>query len=409
MKSFTKAVLLLGIGGVSMHQLAIEYLKLGYTVFGYDHQSNEYTTQLQTKGANITNQFDRNFLNVDFCVSTGAIKQNNRYIKALNKLGIKIFDRAEILGEFAKTFKCVIAVAGTHGKSTTASLIYEILREAGKKVSCHIGADVYAPRFNLGDDFLVVEACEYNKSFLKLYPQICVLTNVEAEHMDTYKTIFNLQSAFITLAKRAGKRFVMREKSTTFFSKLKGVTFVDKLNLSKIKPRIKGEYNLKNISLAFAVTKSLGIKESEIINSINSFAGIPRRCQYIGGNKPKIYIDYAHHPTEILAFLTSFNKEEKNNLIVFQPHTYSRTKMLLPEFIKALSKANKLIIFKEYPAREKPSAGLSAYKLCLALKKNVVECKYVANYKRINKFIKDVDAVAFVGAGDINLIAQKFK
>lgn len=409
MKEIKGSVLLLGVGGISMYQLALAFLSLGYIVYGYDAKISKYTTICLEHGALITTKFDKSFLQVDFCVSTGAIKENNKYIKALNKLGIKVYDRAFILGEFAKLFKCTIAVAGTHGKSTTATLIYEILCAANKKVSCHIGADVDVPRFNLGDDYLVVEACEYNKSFLSIYPQIAVITNVEAEHMDSYKNMFNLRSAFFTVTKRAKLRFASEEKSTKFLTKLSGVEFVAKNKDKRILPKLKGEYNLKNISLAIAVAKRLGIDDDIIYSTINSFNGVPRRYQYIGGKDTKIYIDYAHHPTEVGAFIETFNKDYNNNLIVFQPHTYSRTKLLLPEFIKALSKAEELCVYKEYPARESPSAGISAYKLYLELRKNGVKCCYVASPKGVAKHIKGKNAVAFVGAGDINQIAQKFK
>lgn len=152
MKDFKGSVLMLGVGGISMYQLALAFLSLGYRVYGYDAKVSQYTKTCADHGAIITTRFDKSFLQVDFCVSTGAIKENDKYKKALSKLKIKVYDRAFILGEFAKQFKSVIAVAGTHGKSTTATLIYEILRAANKKASCHIGADVDVPRFNLGDD-----------------------------------------------------------------------------------------------------------------------------------------------------------------------------------------------------------------------------------------------------------------
>lgn len=408
MENKCKKVLLLGVGGISMYQLALALLKLNYKVYGYDINSSKYTQMCKQQGAIISTQFNRKFLQVDFCISTAAIKNNNRYIKALNKLKIPIYDRATVLGEIAKKFKCVIAVAGTHGKSTTASLIYQILRQANKKVSCHIGADVENFRFSFDDEYLVVEACEYNKSFLSLYPNIAVVTNVEAEHMDSYKNMFNLHLAFTTLVKRASIRFAYKERSTKFLNKISGVEFVENVDSNNYKTSLKGEHNLKNISVAVSVAKSLGVDDDIIKTAIENFAGVKRRYQFLGGKEVKVYIDYAHHPTEVGAFIKTFNSEYSNNLIVFQPHTYSRTKMLLPDFIKVLAKAKNLCIFKEYPAREKPSAGLSAYKLYIALKKSNIKCYYVANYKRISKFLNKIDAVAFVGAGDIDKIALKF-
>lgn len=401
-----KSVLFLGVGGISMHQMALAFKSMGVRVFGYDVKSSKYTKLCEENGIKITHTFNKDFCHVDLCVKTGAIK-NGRYLTQLKKLNCPIVDRAEVLGWLCKKFKTVIAVAGTHGKSTTASLIYEILRQANKKVSCHIGADVFNSRFNFGDDFLVVEACEYNKSFLSLYPDVSVVTNIEPEHMDSYGSLFNLRSAFLTFIKRAKHRFVFVDKSTKFLSKNKNINFVNILNLN-ISPKIKGEHNLKNISMAYTVCKSLGVKEQIILNAINSFIGVPRRYEYIGNYQTsKIYIDYAHHPTEINAFINTFKEQFKNSLIVFQPHTYSRTKTFLKDFIKVFSSVNNVIIYKEYPAREKKTDGLSAKELYENIKPYNFNVKYAASLNTIIKQIKNYDSIAFVGAGDINLVAEK--
>ena len=389
-----------------MHQLSLSYLALGYKVFGYDLKSNEYTKICAEKGVQISHRFNKEFLHVDLCVRTGAIKDDNKYVVQLKKLGVKVVDRAEALGELCGEFGCVIAVAGTHGKSTTSSLIYEILRASGKKVSCHIGADVFSPRFNLGDDFLVVEACEYNKSFLKLNPNISVVTNVEAEHMDCYGSLFKLKSAFLTFLKRGEKRFVFKEKSTKFLSKAQNVNLVELGGL--IETKLKGEYNQKNIALALAVCKSLNIDEKVARKVVKNFGGVPRRYELVGAvNKTKVYIDYAHHPTEIEAFTHTFLNENKNAFIVFQPHTYSRTKNFLSDFVKVFAKIKNLVIFKEYPAREKRSCGLSAHDLYLAVKAVNPHVKYASSSKKVVQHMAEFDAVAFVGAGDIDLIAKK--
>jgi len=400
-----KSALFLGIGGVSMHQLAIALKKIGINVFGYDNQSNEYTKKCEQEGIIVTNRFNKNFLNCDFCVKTGAIK-NSKYLFELKRRGVKIIDRSELLGFLCSKFKTVIAVSGTHGKSTTANLIYEILRIAGEKVSCHIGADVFLSRFNLGDDYLVVEACEFNKSFLSIYPTISVVTNVEADHLESYGNIFNLKNAFSVFLKRGEKRFVFYEESTKFLKQIKNVEFVDNLNLKDIK--LKGEHNLKNISLAVAVCRSLNIDEKYIIEVINQFKGVPRRYEFIGNFKnQKIYIDYAHHPTEIDFFVKTFCKENKNSLIVFQPHTFSRTKLLIKDFVRVLSKIENLIIFKEYPARERKEQGYSAKQLFEMVKQVNPNVKYCASLKSVLKNMQNFKQISFVGAGDINQIAKK--
>ncbi|MBR1988094.1 MAG: hypothetical protein IKA36_03535 [Clostridia bacterium] len=398
-------ILFLGIGGVSMHQLALFMNRNGAKVFGYDASNNDYVKKLKSEGVEVSKRFNLDFLPIDLCVCSPAIKEDNKYIEYCKTNKIKVMDRIDFLNELSSHFKSVIAVAGTHGKSTTASLIYEILRVAGKKVSCHIGADVFAPRFSLGDDYLVLEACEYNKSFLKINPTISVVTNVEAEHMDSYKNMFSLHTAFSTFMKRGMKRYTFRENSTRFLSRVKDVVFVDKTKYN-IMPKIKGEYNLKNISLAIKVCEDLGVEGKDIINAVNNFSGIPRRYELIGrmGEK-KVYIDYAHHPTELRSFLALYNSEHKNCLIVFQPHTYSRTKRFLKEFVDILKHQKNLCIYKEYPAREKSTQGISSKQLYELVKKENPNVFYSASRRKIEKRINEYSSIAFVGAGDINKIA----
>lgn len=406
MKYFVRKVLFLGVGGISMHQLAIAIKKMGVKVFGYDISESKYTKLCEENGIKVVNKFDKDICNVDLCVKTGAIK-NGKFLEYLKNRNVPILDRAEILAWLCGKFKKVIAVAGTHGKSTTASVIYEILRMSGKKVSCHIGADVKHFNFDLSDDILVVEACEFNKSFLKLKPHIAVVTNVEKEHMDCYGSFFNLKTAFLTFLKKAETRFVYDEKSTRFFKKYSNINFVTLTNL-KINPQIKGEHNLKNISLAVAVCKSLGVDEKTILEAVNNFIGVPRRYEYLGDiNASKIYIDYAHHPTEIKAFVETFKKENKNIQIIFQPHTFSRTKKFLKDFVSVLSGVENLIIYKEYSARETQKDGMSAKELFLEIKKHNLNVKYCANKNSLLKNLDENTSIAFVGAGNINLIANE--
>lgn len=389
-----------------MHQLALAFKSLGVKVYGYDLHKSKYTKLCEEQGIKIVHKFDKNFCNVDLCVKTAAIK-NSKYEAYLKKLGCSIIDRAEALKWLCTKFKKVIAVAGTHGKSTTASLIYEILRVAGKKVSCHIGAEVFAPRFELGDDYLVVEACEYNKSFLSLFPHISVVTNIEREHMDCYKNLFNLQSAFLTFLKRGKLRFVYSDKTTSFLKKYKNINFVNLTDL-QFSSKLKGEYNLKNISLAVAVCSSIGIDYEIIKKAISSFGGIPRRYECVGKfNNQKVFIDYAHHPTEVKSFVETFQKEFEHNQIIFQPHTYSRTQTFFKEFVLILRRVKNLIIYREYAAREKEILGASAKDLYLEIKKYNSDVIYCENYKSIIKFLKPNHTLAFVGAGDVNMLAEK--
>lgn len=399
------AVLLLGVGGVSVGQIAKVYLKQGYKVYGYDQTENQMVKDLVQLGLIFSKKFNANFLNVDFCVRTAAVKDDNAFVVALNKAKIPILDRAYVLGQMLKQFKTVIAVAGTHGKSTTSALIYEILHTAGKKVSCHIGADITEPRFELGDDYVVVEACEYNKSFLKIYPHVTVITNVEPEHLDSYGSFKNLQMAFLTFTKRGDLRFAFDCESTSFLKRVKNINMVQSANFES---RLKGQYNQNNIALAVAVCCALGVDKSFALKVAKNFAGVPRRYELLGQVKnTKIYIDYAHHPTEIKAFLSAFNEEYSNALIVFQPHTYSRTKMFLGQFAEVLTAQKNMCIFKEYPAREQKSAGVDAKTLYQLVKVDNPNCKYMSTGKKFSQYLGKFSAIAFVGAGDICQVAKR--
>ena len=401
-----KKILFLGIGGVSMHQLAIAFKAMGACVVGYDANENLYTKKCKECGILVVKKLKKEFLNIDLCIKTGAIKNDSKIVKRIKENNIEIIDRAKALAFVCSKFKNVIAVAGTHGKTTTASLIYNIFRTAGKKVSCHIGADLLNARFNLKDDFFIVEACEYNKSFLSLYPTVSVVTNVEIEHMESYKSLFALRNAFLTFLKRGKDRFVFLEKSTSYLKKYKRINFVNIDN--SIKTKIKGEYNLKNISLAVSVAKNFGIDDVSIKKAVQNFKGVPRRFEYIGENKgTKIYIDYAHHPTEVNCFLKTFLKEEKQALIVFQPHTYSRTKLLKKQFLETFKNIENLVLYKEYPARESKNMGLSAKQLYNELKGINLNVSYCGNVKDLKRVAHKFPVVAFVGAGDIGEIAKK--
>ena len=399
------AILMLGVGGVSVGQLAKVFLEQGFKVYGYDQVENQMVKDLVKLGLVYSKKFCKSFLDVDFCVKTAAVKYDNVFVKALVKAKIPMYDRAYVLGQMLKHFKTVIAVAGTHGKSTTSALIYEILAAAGKKVSCHIGAEITVPRFKLEDEYVVVEACEYNKSFLKIYPNVAVVTNVEPEHLDSYGNFKNLKTAFLTFIKRGNVRFAFKGDSTKYLQNVKNIQMVQP---AKIEAKLKGEYNQNNIALAVAVCCALGVEKSFAENVAKNFGGVPRRYEQLGEVKnTKIFIDYAHHPTEIKAFLSAFNAEFDNALIVFQPHTYSRTKMFLEHFVQILSDQKHVCIFKEYPAREKRSAGVDAKTLYRLIKVKNPNCKYFSTGKKINQYLGKFSAIAFVGAGDICQVAKR--
>lgn len=403
MKKLVRSALFLGAGGVSMSRLALAYLNMDIKVYAYDRAKSSSLIALKNAGATISTRFNKEFLNVDICIRSPAIKDDNKFVAALKDRCVPIIDRAEALNDLFKYFKTIIAVAGTHGKSTTSALIYHILRESGASVSCHIGANVLGERFSLGDDYLVVEACEYNRSFLYLHPNIVVITNVEADHMDTYKNMFDLRSSFVKFVKRADVKFVFKSSSTKFLSKLSSIHMVE--SVDNYPTTLRGDYNQHNISLAVAVCRGIGVSEADISKAVSSFVSLNNRNEYIGKyHDASSYIDYAHHPTEIECFLSGFLGSECQ--VVFQPHTYSRTKYLLRDFIRVLSDVTNLIIYKEYPARETKKDGVSAYQLYKLVRVNNASVRYAKTPNKLKEMLIKKGKIAFVGAGNISTIAK---
>ena len=411
------AVHFIGIGGVSMHNLALFCADLGWTVTGSDIRQNAYTKECQEHNIRVfLGHRKSNIVAPNFIVKTGGISENNIELKYAQSLGIKIYDRSEFLGELTKAFPMVIAIAGTHGKSTTSYMIFEILKNAGKNVSCHIGADILDSRLNLKDDILVVEACEYKKSFLKLKVDIGAITNIEADHLECYGGFGQLKTAFITFLKHAKSRYVIDCPSTKFLNlknlkkvevgELKGNNF-SCCNLEFAVSDSLGEQYIMDACLAIKICSDLNIDYKIIYDTLKNFRTLARRQQLLGVFEGKeIIVDYAHHPTEI--FYLSKTYERNNIQYVFQPHTFSRTKFLKKEFIDVLSKLN-VIIYKEYSAREKACDGISAKQLFNELKLENDKAKYVDNEKQLLELIKNsnCEKVIFVGAGDINMVAER--
>ena len=406
----------IGIGGVSMHQLAEFCLSLGWTVTGSDLVKNKYIKKLQKKCTIFLSHNRSNILSPNIVVKSGAIKDDNPEIIYAKSLGIKIYDRAEFLGEVTRHFNTVIAIAGSHGKSSTCSMLYQILKASNRKVSCHIGADIENAHFDYNDDILIVEACEYNKSFLKLKVDIGAILNIEKDHLDCYGGIWQLKNAFKTFLKHSKLRYVLKSENTEFLN-LKNIKFIDvpKINSNKfevdgtiyeINSNIGKQYIFDAI-LAISICRDLGVAPKIIQDVLLKFNPPLRRNQKIGKYKDKdVIIDYAHHPTEIK--YVSENYIDENPIFIFQPHTYSRTKYLKKEFVEVLKNLN-VIIFKEYSAREKPNSGLTAHDLYLSVKEENAKCFYADDLSSLMQLLKitNYNKLIFLGAGDIDLIAKQ--
>lgn len=414
-----------GVGGVSMNSLAKYLFSRGVRVTGSDARMSDASLQLNQLGIKTQLGHKPDYIKTaDLVVATGAIADDNPEIVYAKAHGIELVSRAEMLGEICKDFDKVIAVAGCHGKSTTSAMIYSILRASGASVSCHIGAQTQDARMQYGDEYIVVEACEFKRSFLHIKPYLAVITNVEKDHLDCYKDLTDIQNTFRQFADSAQYVIVGQNPTTEFLGVKKQDYVVQKVYFDStaqltefsivtdrcvpITISTLGGYNVDNATLSARVAWFLGFSDCAIVNGLRDFKPVARRSQLIGKfNDADVVIDYAHHPTEIRQFYEAMKFVYHEMLFIFQPHTYTRTKALLGDFVETLKTIDNLVIYKEYSARETSSMGVSSKQLVDILKQNGVKAKYAGNKSSLQRLMKktDYDAILFVGAGDIASIA----
>ncbi len=427
-----------GIGGVSMFSLAILMLSLGMEVSGTDVRKSKNTKNLQRLGANIYfSHKPENIRGADFVIYSYAV-ENCVEAQEAKRLNIPTLSRAKLLGLFLECFETVVAISGAHGKSTTTALIYHILNCAQKNPCLHLGACLQANGkcFN-HDDYLkagkgkggiiVCEACEYKDAFLNLKPNIAVVLNMAPEHLDYFKSFEGVVKSFIKFAKSANVLICTNEQqishpnlitfggngATFSYGKIKttkqGITsFSCNKNgrfFAKIETRLVGLHNVKNIIASIAVCQQLGVGKKQIVEAIKTFSGIERRFEILNKN---IIHDYAHHPEEIKAVLTEYKKiSNKKICVVFQPHTYTRTKSLMPEFVCALKNAERIATYRTYSAREKYMKGATAKDLATKIGRGAT---YINNKQDLKKYVlskvKQNYAVFFLGAGSIYTLAK---
>jgi UDP-N-acetylmuramate--alanine ligase len=374
----------IGIGGISMSALAAMLHTKGHAVSGSDLTANDQTRKLQAMGVKIhIGHARKNSAGADFVVYNGAVDESN---PELGRKSAKLIRREELLAEIESTYKTRIAVAGTHGKSTTAAMIYAILNQACLDPTVHNGAVIQPINSNYvigkGDIFLT-EACEFKRSFLALRPTIAVITNVDFDHADCYKDLADVQAAF--------DRFAAVAETVV---KTQDCPPVD------VKLRVPGAHNLENARAAAQVGRVLGIGEPVIMKALENFQGIDRRFQKVAvvGNCD-IISDYAHHPTEIATTIQTAKSIYKKFLIIFQPHTYTRTIALFDRFVRVLSTCD-CVLYKTYAAREKPIAGGRAEDLAKALNIQCIDTPAALN-DLIEKSSREYNAIILTGAGDM--------
>lgn len=443
-----KSVHFIGIGGIGMSAIASILMDTGCKVSGSDLKLSPLTDKLTKRGARIfQGHTAENVGDVELVVITSAARKDNPEIQSAIQKGIPVIKRAEMLGRLMEN-RYGIAIAGTHGKTTTSSMVSVVMEMAGLSPTIIIGGEIVGLETNAKTGqgkYLVAEADEYDGSFLKLSPQLAVITNIEADHLDFYKSIEGIIFAFKSFAQRLPQdghlvactddhniRQLLESpclpKATTYAIGAKGdwtaknivpnalggsdfdAYFKDAF-YHKFKLRVPGKHNVQNALAAIATANILGMDALSISLGLNAFRGAHRRFEIIGDvNGITIVDDYAHHPTEINATLMAARERFKDRRIicVFQPHTYSRTKLLLQEFAKCFREADEVIIADIYAARETDTLGIDSTTLVKAMEHGKVHFggKLDACIDYLQERLKPDDVLITVGAGDINKVAD---
>lgn len=445
-------VYFIGIGGISMSGLASLLLKEGFKVSGSDRSESNLTKDLEAQGATIFYGQEISHIteDVELVVYTAAIKEDNPEFVYMTQNNIPSMTRAEFLGLIMKNYKVPIGISGTHGKTSTTSMISEIMLEADTDPTLNIGGVLQSIGSNTrvgATDYFVFESCEYTNSFLSFFPKISVILNVEEDHLDFFKDINDIRNSFNRYAKLhpsdgllvvngeiEGLDAVLRDIDcpvVTFgpderFDYYASDISFDKAGHPKFTAHVKktgetieialgmtGIHNVYNSLAAIAVVDSLGVSRDAIKKALLNCSGSKRRFEIRGSfNGVTVVDDYAHHPTEIKATLLAASKVEHNKLwCVFQPHTYTRTKAFLKEFAEVLSLADHVVLAEVYPAREKDIYGCNSSNLYEELKKLGTEVTYLHSFEDIEVFLHknciNGDLLITMGAGDIVKVADK--
>lgn len=412
----------IGIGGIGMSGLARLFLHEGKQVSGSDRAPSDITGALEKEGVTFFSSQERSNItdDIDMVVYTEAMSQDHPEMEAARALGVPMMNYFEALGLVANQYY-LIAVAGTHGKTTTTAMLIDILEAAG----CDPTAIVGSLRAKSGSNFcagkskyFVVEACEYRRDFLHLKPDVLVITNIEAEHLDYYKDLADIQDAFRTLALSVPEDGVVIAQTADkqvgpviegLASKV--LDYKQYLNLTRSMKQ-PGLHNRLNAAAAEAAAQSIGIKADVITTAISEFAGTWRRFEYKGIiNGAAVYDDYGHHPTELAATMTGARElyPTKQLTIVFQPHLYSRTKELFDGFVDVLAKADRIILTHVYDARNTGKEGVTAEMLANAVRAKNLHTQYFETFEDIVAELKatvtEQDVVLVMGAGDVTTIA----
>lgn len=432
-----------GICGVSMSAIAKHLALKGKIIGGSDLSFGKTARELNALGITVfmgNRACHVKEFNPDILVYSSAIDINGEEIQYARERQIPVIRRSVLLNSIMQEYVKSIAVSGCHGKTTTTAMISKIMEQANLSPTVFLGSDegVFSNYRQGNGESIIVEACEYDKNISFLKPNISIVLNVDNDHLDSYESLEELTQTYEKFIKNTLAFVNSDDKRCVRISTPSTVTFgIDNLatyravNLKQkdgfysftvlrnnikqreIKLKVMGRHNVYNAIASYSLCDNLGIPSSLIKTALENFQGVGRRMEYLG-NKREVgfYADYAHHPTEIQATLEVLQNSNERWLVVFQPHTYSRTRILLGDFIRVLKNVQDLILYKTYPAREKYDKEGSSYCLYTQIQENGGKgVKHASNIILLKKFVNEslskVDKVIFIGAGDIYDLAKK--
>jgi len=428
-----KRVHLVGIGGVSMRPLGLVLQGMGMVVTGSDMNASVSTDELIANGIQVSiGHRAENVEGVDCIIRTAAAHNDNPEIAAARSMGIPTFERAQAWGVIMQAYRNAVCISGTHGKTTTTSMVTHILMEAEKDPTVMIGG--YLPLLRAGHrvgkgDTIILESCEYCDSFLNFFPTLAVVLNVEADHLDYFKDLADVQKSFRKFAQLSTGGVLANGDDPHTIEAMEGVSYVsfglkptNRVHAENICPdwrhldvvcdgkfychldlKVLGRHNTLNALAAAGTAWMLGIPGEAAAAGLATFSGAERRMQFKGTyNGAEVYDDYAHHPDELAATIEAVRTMEHKRLVIaFQPHTYTRTKALFGDFVRELSKADHVILSEIYAARERNTVGISSRDLAEKIPGSV----YCRTLPEVTAYLRSVaregDVILTVGAGDI--------
>ena len=450
LKSY-KNIYMIGIGGVSMSGIAELLKHWGFSVSGSDVSRSDTTDKLIDNGIPVTiGHNPEQISEFDLVVYTAAISENDVELNRATSLGIPTVERKDFLGAITRAFRNTICISGTHGKTTTSSMVSMCFLEANQDPTIQIGANLEAidGNYRVGkSEFFILEACEYAESFLKFSPKAEIILNIDNDHLDYYKDLEHIKDSFASYVKLLPDDGILvyncddenchnlsqntKAKGITYGIQNSNANFVAKNIIfddngypsfdvyhnnsfyKTMKLSVPGKHNVLNALACIALCNEFGIDKNDIKNALKKYKGAERRFEYIGKlNGAKIYDDYGHHPTEIKAVYEAMKKKQYNHSwIVFQPHTYSRTKLLLDDFADVLMNFDNIIVTDIYAAREKDNQEVSSKDIVEKIDTFGKKAYYISDFDDIAEFltrnVKENDIVLTQGAGTITKLAHK--